>query len=749
MRSVSTASISPAQATPRAAQHHDTMSTLQQVFPEEDHDNPRDSSLPSPLQRLRIAQAEWSKFFLHDTTNSSRARDGARAIHLSVENYRENTAWGDPLDEKPENVTRVYCLNVNGFTLDRRGGKFEDFCKTATDVQADIVGCQEHNLDTTQSVVKSILYDTSRRVCRVWKRSKLHFGTTPIPFANMYKPGGTLLASLHNTAGRVISHNIDKWGRWTSQTLRGKHDRRITIVNVYQVVADTPGTGMVTSATQQRSLLLESEDRLSDPREAFLRDLKAFLQECVSKGDELLVMGDFNERVGVERNPTSALLSEFGFVNLMLSRHSAPLPVTYARGRKCLDYGFATAHVAKSLVACGYEAFNARYPTDHRPYFFDFDTDQLFGNATPTLSSPTQRILHSTNVKQVTQYIKILYDLLVKCNAFSRARRLRLPGNRHSFAERLDKDMVQASLAAEKRIKRYGEPAWSVALDQSRKKLSILRKCLSMIRTGLNMTQVIQDENAALHEPMTLPTTKAECCALIGEAKKSIVDNIAICIDLREEEFKKKIQALESSSKKNDAARACILRRLQRAEAIKRLFDKLRSARLKGDRRGVVSIEIPVHPEADPKTCSDWRTIDVPSEIVDHLQRRNRKHFGQAHGSPFTVPPLSDYLGFQGVGANADKLMYGQYDLSGFDENVRLLLQHLQITQEMQEEESYPTITEKELRGKLKAWRESTSTSPSGLHLGHWKALIARHQYSNDDDDANIRAHGGEDESDI
>ena len=253
---------------------------------------------------------------------------------------------------------------------------------------------------------------------------KLHFGTTPIPFANKYKPSGTLLASLHHTTGRVISHNVDKWGRWTSQTLQGKHDRRITVVNVYQVIADTSGTGMVTSATQQRSLLLESEDRLSDPREAFLRDLTVYLQECVSKGDELLVMGDFNERIGVEQNPTSAMLSEFGLVNLMLSRHSAPLPVTYARGRKCLDYGFATAHVAQALVACGYEVFNARYPTDHQPYLFDFDADKLFGNATPTLSSPNQRILHSTNLKQVTQYIKILYDSLLECNVFNRARRL-------------------------------------------------------------------------------------------------------------------------------------------------------------------------------------------------------------------------------------------------------------------------------------------------------------------------------------
>ncbi len=40
------------------------------------------------------------------------------------------------------------------------------------------------------------------------------------------------------------------------------------------------------------------------------------------------------------------------------------------------------------------------------------------------------------------------------------------------------------------------------------------------------------------------------------------------------------------------------------------------------------------------------------------------------------------------------------------------------------------TLDEKEFCGKLSAWRESTSTSPSGLHLGHYKALIARHRYS-------------------
>ena len=53
------------------------------------------------------------------------------------------------------------------------------------------------------------------------------------------------------------------------------------------------------------------------------------------------------------------------------------------------------------------------------------------------------------------------------------------------------------------------------------------------------------------------------------------------------------------------------------------------------------------------------------------------------------------------------------------------------------DKESYPTLVEKEFHGKLQAWRrgESTPTSPSGLHLGHWKELIARHAHSEDEDE--------------
>ena len=73
-----------------------------------------------------------------------------------------------------------------------------------------------------------------------------------------------------------------------------------------------------------------------------------------------------------------------------------------------------------------------------------------------------------------------------------------MTGNRHQFAERLDKDVLEASLAAEKRIARFGEPYWSIALASARKKGQVLQKQLSMLRTGIANQNTIDSEWSAL-----------------------------------------------------------------------------------------------------------------------------------------------------------------------------------------------------------------------------------------------------------
>eukprot|EP00957_Ditylum_brightwellii_P139682 10645563-Ditylum_brightwellii.AAC.1 len=44
----------------------------------------------------------------------------------------------------------------------------------------------------------------------------------------------------------------------------------------------------------------------------------------------------------------------------------------------------------------------------------------------------------------------------------------------------------------------------------------------------------------------------------------------------------------------------------------------------------------------NPKKAQHWRTVKIPQEIAFYLKLQNRLHFGQAKGTPFTVPPSEE-----------------------------------------------------------------------------------------------------------
>ena len=82
---------------------------------------------PTIAQRLRIAQHEWSNLFSHSISQDSEPTE-TRPMTLTAENNRQNKPWGDQLIEKDIDVSRIYSLNVNGLSVDRRGGIFDDLC---------------------------------------------------------------------------------------------------------------------------------------------------------------------------------------------------------------------------------------------------------------------------------------------------------------------------------------------------------------------------------------------------------------------------------------------------------------------------------------------------------------------------------------------------------------------------------------------------------------------------------------------
>jgi exonuclease III len=329
---------------------------------------------------------------------------------------------------------------------------------------------QEHNLDTTQYKVNKIIRETARQH---WQRSRTNIASSPIPFSGTWKPGGTAILSTGSLTGRITATGSDEWGRWSYQTFQGHNGLLITIITVYQVVEKfTTDKGNFTAAAQQRSLLLRQNDTIIEPRRAFQRDLHRLLVHLQTKGHELLILGDFNERLGDKPNETAQLAAALNLTDIFRIQHPHLTdPATYIRGHKRLDFALRSCKVAQAVYSCGYEAFNHRFHTDHRAYHIDFDTTALFGSATQHLAHHTERILHSNNVKQVTQYIREKHKILSNHNAFERAHRLSQPGEKHQFAERLDADILRASLIAESRIRRYKDPPWSLELATARIKV--------------------------------------------------------------------------------------------------------------------------------------------------------------------------------------------------------------------------------------------------------------------------------------
>ena len=68
-------------------------------------------------------------------------------------------------------------------------------------------------------------------------------------------------------------------------------------------------------------------------------------------------------------------------------------------------------------------------------------------------------------------------------------------------------------------------------------------------------------------------------------------------------------------------------------------------------------------------------------------------------------------------------VLQGDYTVQDQNNIQQLFLKHLvRVTPT---DTFNATISLKDFRQKMKKWRESTSTSPSGRHLGHYKACVA------------------------
>jgi hypothetical protein len=119
----------------------------------------------------------------------------------------------------------------------------------------------------------------------------------------------------------------------------------------------------------------------------------------------------------------------------------------------------------------------------------------------------------------------------------------------------------------------------------------------------------------------------------------------------------------------------------------------------------------------DPAQVTEWEPIHGHEELQKFIQLRNIQHFGQADGTPFTVPPLN-HLTWQADSITAKEIMEGSVPLSFITDNpyTSKVLEYIAKRGTLPEINTY--ITPEQISRGFRKWRETTSTSPSGCHLG-------------------------------
>jgi hypothetical protein len=239
------------------------------------------------------------------------------------------------------------------------------------------------------------------------------------------------------------------------------------------------------------------------------------------------------------------------------------------------------------------------------------------------------------------------------------------------------------------------------------------------------MSHQITKRQGQLPEHIILPTDIRTTIAALGASRRELRDLSRRAYKLREQHQSDKADAIAISD--NIGAKAA-LDRLQRGEATKEMFCRLPRAKA-APTGGLSLIKVPLSGPIRPEEQRSRLTVTEPSEIEDHLLRRNRQHFSQAKDTPFATEPLNKTFNWQGTGPNANNVLSGSFNPTTDTNSGSIYLVSSTSTQILKScyrrlADIPPGLSLLEMKKAYRIWNENTSTSPSGRHLGHYHAIL-------------------------
>ena len=682
-----------------------------------------------------ISQSTYSLFNNHIFYRmSNNLESPSIATPMNTDEHHLQLPIGHSLPTKSESTFRILSQNINGISPVYDFNKWKETLQSTTTYEVDFLCLSETNLEWKHPKVLNALLEINKSF---FQTSRLTTSTSAIRYARMFKPGGVASLVVNEWTGRILGceHDPTGLGRWNTTKLIGRRNKKLAIINAYQVChTSIHQSGMNTCFTQQWHLIRSQGSEFPDPRRQFWTDITKCIQQLQTNQFQILLLGDFNTPMDSSTSPLARLCEVCQLVDPVSHLHDTSQQSSYSRGSTIIDFCLMSLETLPCVRKCGYLPLHQFCYSDHRGLFVDFDSTVLFGSKPPAIAKPDTRAVRSTNPQSTATFLTTLNNLWTAKNLKQRTNRLQqtLVASRDGvtpsirrLAEKIDHDRTRCFLSAEKKCRRRPRPSWSRPLHKLSRKyryFQIIVSDFKLKRHSFNALCAIQDE--LQWTPQVHPTSVTEAVEQLTIVKKQLQEIRKTADAHRSRDLQ--AQAHEAALS-GDKEKAKILRRLHKAETTHKAFLKLRRFLKPLHAGGVTKLEIPVN---QPDGTTTTEMTEDPAKIEEACLTRNKRHFAQAEGTPFTVHPLSQ-LESSACGPISDAVLGGEWDKLPFDpttlpEAQRIILDELRQCCPQIED----TIPLDDFRKRFTIWREDTSTSPSGMYLGLYKSLITGQQHA-------------------
>ncbi len=626
-----------------------------------------------------------------------------------------------PDDPPPAHTFRVFVKNVNTLSLRDDAAAWRGAATALTKYKVNLFCFQETN----------IAWDTPQE--RIATSALRHFQTRPtIATSISSEPGathgGTAIGTWGAWSGRVIAKGQDPsgLGRWSYITMIGKGQVKNTFVSAYRVCLQRPDSSRDTAYAQQYRLLLLKGIQQPNPRQQFFDDLTLQLTEWRQDPEHGVFIGiDANESLRTGKH-FQRFLQQNQLVDIITQVHGSQheTPDTYHRGSKTIDYGLCTkGRMLNSVLAACYFPYDTPplLKGDHRTQGYDFDAQLLFGlKCTEEIHLPARHI----DSKNIVRRHKFCLAVVTQCREqqlFERLQQLnqveQFDESDHKKLEDIDQTFTQILLQAEKQCGTTCQIPWSPALHQMWLRRTYWMCKLKAVKNKRDYHTQLHDLATQIQGPPQSPQASPGILSQLRYAQNQYRALRKQARALRDEFLAQQINDAEFLNKPEKAKR---IRAIKRAEQKNQYHQVIRGYTKPRQQGGLRYILAPT-----PNNPSQWTTVTDVDDMEKAVIAEAQIHFGQAHGTPFTIEPLSSLTGYDGLSPFCHQIYQGApeiIDALQVDVYTKLILQFCRRTNEASSELNQAITPAAVTKGFL-LWRERTSTSPSGLHLGLYRAL--------------------------